>query len=234
MAIKYILLDLDDTVYDFHKAEKWAIAETLSSFGIEPCDAVVSRYSEINKDCWRMLEEGIMTRDQILVERFRRLFAELSAECDADAVRISYEKNLSECAIFVDGALELIDSLRGKYVLAIASNGTARVQDKRIAKGNIAPLFDHIFISERLGATKPSNLFFDKCLSAMGAVNKDEVLIVGDSLSSDIKGGLNAGIHTCLFDKTNSFSDKEIIPEYRITKLAELHSVLEDIKDRRN
>ena len=94
MAIKYILLDLDDTVYDFHKAEVLAISETLREFSVEPSDSVVKRYSEINRDCWRMLEEGIMTRDEILVERFRRLFAELSVECDADLVRIAYEKNL--------------------------------------------------------------------------------------------------------------------------------------------
>ena len=232
MAIKYILLDLDDTVYDFHKAEVLAISETLREFGVEPSDSVVKRYSEINRDCWRMLEEGIMTRDEILVERFRRLFAELSVECDADLVRIAYEKNLSECAIFVDGAAELIDSLRGKYTLAIASNGTARVQDKRIAKGNIAPLFDYIFISERLGATKPSPLFFDKCFELMGAKNPDEVIIVGDSLSSDIKGGINSGIHTCHFDKTGDTVYENIKPEYRITKLSELHSVLAELNGR--
>ena len=232
MAIKYILLDLDDTVYDFHKSEKLAISETLKSFGVLPSDTVVKRYSEINRDCWRMLEEGIMTRDEILLERFRRLFAELSVECDADLVRIAYEKNLSECAIFVEGAAELIASLRGKYILAIASNGTARVQDKRIAKGNISPLFDYIFISERLGATKPSPLFFDKCLITMGAGNRDEVLIVGDSLSSDIKGGLNSGIHSCHFDKTGDTVYKNITPEYRITKLSELHSVLADLNGR--
>ena len=232
MAIKYILLDLDDTVYDFHKAEVLAISETLREFGVEPSDSVVKRYSEINRDCWRMLEEGIMTRDEILVERFRRLFAELSVECDADLVRIAYEKNLSECAIFVEGATELIDSLRGKYTLAIASNGTARVQDKRIAKGNIAPLFDYIFISERLGATKPSPLFFDKCFEIMGAKNPDEVIIVGDSLSSDIKGGINSGIHTCHFDKTGDTVYENIKPEYRITKLSELHSVLAELNGR--
>ena len=228
------MLDLDDTVYDFHKAEKWAISETLSSFGIEPSEAVVLRYSEINRDCWRMLEEGIMSREEILVERFRRLFAELSVPCDADAVRVMYEKNLSECAIFVDGAIELIDSIKGKFVLAIASNGTARVQDKRIAKGNIAPLFDYIFISERLGATKPSKEFFDKCLSSMGAADTDEVIIVGDSLTSDIKGGINAGIHTCLFDPNGAYLTEKIKPEYRITKLSDLHSVIDDINNRRN
>ena len=232
MGIKYILIDLDDTVYDFHKAEKWAISKTLSGFGVEPTEAVVKRYSEINNDCWRMLEDGVMTREQILVERFRRLFAELSVLCDADEVRREYEKNLSGCAFFVEGALEMIRALYDKYVIAIASNGTARVQDKRIEKGGIAPLFHHIFISERVGAAKPSPLFFDNCLSAMGAENRAEVLIVGDSLTSDIKGGINAGIHTCHYDKSGSTVYEDIVPEYRISALSELESVLDGINNR--
>lgn len=229
MGIKYILIDLDDTVYDFQKAENLAIRKTLSGFGILPTDAVVKRYSEINKDCWRMLEDGTMTRDEILVERFRRLFSELSVDADSDRVRISYEENLSECAYFVDGALEMINSLRGKYTIAIASNGTARVQDKRIEKGNIAELFDYIFISERVGATKPSPLFFDSCLAAMGACNRDEVLILGDSLSSDIKGGINAGIHTCHFRKSGGADENGIKAEYTISRLSELGAVLDDL-----
>lgn len=233
MSLKYILLDLDDTVYDFHKAEHVAISKTLTEFGIEPTESVVRRYSEINNACWRMLEEGIMTREQILVERFRRLFAELSVECDPALVRISYEGNLSECAYMVDGAAELIDALRGRYVLAIASNGTARVQDRRIERGNIAPLFDYIFISERLGATKPSGRFFDLCLCAMGAENRDEVLILGDSLSSDIKGGIGAGIHTCHYNP-RGIEYTHIIPEYSIRSLSELHSVIEKINGEGN
>lgn len=236
MAIKHILIDLDDTVYDFHRAEKISISKTLAEFGVEPTEAVVKRYSVINSECWRMLEKGVMTREQILVERFKRLFDELGVGVNADEARRKYETNLSECAYTVEGAMELIHALRGegKYTVSIASNGTARVQDKRIAKGGIAPLFDRIFISERTGAAKPSLKFFDKCLEVLGAKDRREVIIIGDSLSSDIAGGIAAGIWTCHFNPKGKITVGEIKPDFSVSRLSDVLTVLDIINEKRN
>lgn len=229
MAIKYILLDLDDTVYDFKCAERSAISLVLVEHGMAPEPRYIERYSEINRDCWRMLEEGKMEREQILVERFRRFFAELSVSCNPERVKDLYEKKLSESAVFVEGAEELIAGLRGKYTLAIATNGTARVQEKRISAGGLRDKVDYIFISEKLGHAKPSIKYFDACLAQLGAEQRAQVIIVGDSISSDIQGGINAGIHTCLFKRSGECSPEGVQPEYTIGALCELWSVLDRI-----
>ncbi len=231
MSIKYILLDLDDTLYDFKSAEVAAITAVLLAYDIPPNPHHIKRYSEINRECWQMLEEGKMAREEILVERFRRFFTELGKPHIPSEVRDLYEAHLSKSAVFFDGAEELLTYLRGKYTVAVATNGTARVQKKRISEGRLRDKVDYIFISEELGYTKPAREYFDACLKAMGANNPLEVIVVGDSESSDIRGGINAGIHTCLFEKPGGVL-KETAAEYRISKLSDLKSVLADIANR--
>jgi len=229
MAIKNVFLDLDDTLFDFHEAERIAIGETLSHFGIEPTKKNVRRYSEINKECWLMLERGEKSREEILVLRFERLFSELSVNVFADDVRDYYEQRLSLGHIFVEGAQELLEELYGKYKLYITSNGTARVQNKRIALSGIAKYFDEIFVSENIGANKPSEAFFDGCFARMPDALREETIIVGDSLTSDIAGGIAAGIHTCWFDKGCVGDSSASGYEYRITSLGELIPLIESI-----
>lgn len=229
MAIKNVFLDLDDTILDFHEAERVAIGETLSHFGIEPTEKTVRRYSEINKECWLMLEQGKKTREEILVLRFERLFSELSVKVFADDVRDYYEQRLSLGHVFVDGAQKLLEELCGKYKLYIASNGTARVQNKRIALSGIAKYFDGIFISENIGANKPSEAFFDGCFERISDALREQTIMVGDSLTSDIAGGNAAGIHTCWFDKGCTGDIAHAGYEYRITSLDELIPLIESI-----
>lgn len=229
MAIKNVFLDLDDTLFDFRRAERGAISATLSEYGIEPTDSVAARYSEINKECWRALEEGKMTRDRVLTHRFERLFAELSASADPALVRKNYEANLARGHYFMPGAKELIEELFGKYKLYITTNGTERVQVGRIGSSGIEKYFCDIFISERLGADKPSPIFFDKCFERMENAKREETIIVGDSLTSDILGGIGAGIHTCRFNPRGEAGSADIVPEYEISALSELAELLEKI-----
>ena len=126
--IKHLFIDLDDTIFDFHKAERIAITATLSELGIEPTESTLSRYSEINRSQWELLERGLLVREQVLVRRFELLFAELGVRDRSLEARKLYESKLSEGHFFVDGALELLDSLFGKYRLYLASNGTKAVQ----------------------------------------------------------------------------------------------------------
>ena len=226
MAIKHVLLDLDDTVLDFHRAERAAITETFLEFSLDPSEEVLSLYSSINKSCWRELELGTMTREEVLHQRFARLFAALGKTVDCIAVQKKYEYNLSFKAFFLDGAEELLEKLRGKYKLYVASNGTARVQDRRIEISGISKYFDGLFISQRIGADKPSPVFFEECFRQMGNPPKDEIIIVGDSLSSDIKGGVLSGIHTCYFNPKRTENHSDILPEHEISSLSELPALL--------
>lgn len=230
MAIKHILLDLDDTIFDFHRSERESISKTLKAFGVEPTDFTVRRYSEINRECWQALERKEMTREEVLVKRFERLFSELSVEANAEDVKAVYEELLSGCHHMIPGAMELIRELRSGYTVSLASNGTARVQDKRIAASGIGPLFDNIFISEKLLADKPSPKFFDACMKALGEPDKEQVIIVGDSLSSDITGGLGYGIYTLWYNPAGKEAPADIRPHFSARKLSEIPEIIKTIK----
>ncbi len=225
--IKNVLLDLDDTIFDFHLAEKIALTKTLLAFGIEPTEDVVTRYSEINASLWRKLELCEMSREEVLVGRFELLFRELNVSCDALSARRSYEKNLSVGHYFIDGAPELLKALSGKYKLYLASNGTASVQIPRIESSGIEKYFDGIYISELVGFNKPDKRFFERIFDGIEDFSKDETIIVGDSLSSDILGGKNAGVKTCLYNPRLKEISGDITPDYAIKALAELPSLLE-------
>ena len=224
--IKFVFLDLDDTIFDFHLAEKKALSKTLTELGVEPTDATVSRYSEINASLWRKLERGEMEREEVLVNRFKFLFDELGLKRDALVARKSYEKNLSVGHYFVNGAPELLEELFGKYKLFLASNGTAAVQIPRIESSPIEKYFDGIFISELVGFNKPDNRFFERIFAGIKDFSKDETIIVGDSLSSDILGGKNAGIKTCWFNPQGKEISVGFLPDFEIKMLAELPALL--------
>ena len=227
--IKTVLLDLDDTILDFHAAEGTAIRQTFRSVGIPDDDATVNRYSEINRATWHRLEIGELTREEVLVERFRLLFGELRADADPIKTQAIYEDLLSREHPFIDGAVELLEGLYTKYDLYVASNGTPLVQDRRIAESGIAHYFKGIFISERIGANKPSREFFDRAFAAIDSFSRESAVIVGDSLTSDILGGKGAGIITCYFNPKARKNETGITPDYEIRSLKELPSLLERI-----
>lgn len=224
--IKHVFLDLDDTIFDFHKSEGVALSGMLQELGIEPTQETVDTYSKINRACWESLERGETTREKILTERFRLLFERLKNDADPFKAQRIYEGNLAREYHYVNGAEELISSLFGNYKLYLASNGTARVQDSRIANSGIAKYFDGIFISERIGHDKPSREFFEKCFSYIEDFSKDEAIIVGDSLTSDILGGINAGIKTCWYNPHRKPGRADISPDFEIKSLDELLDIL--------
>ena len=228
--IRFVFLDLDDTLLDFHLAERIAMKATFREMGVPDDDKTLARYSEINRSCWERLERGEWTRAEVLVGRFKLLFAEIGASADPEATQAMYEDKLCIGHHFLPGAEKLLDDLYGRYKLYITSNGTARVQDSRIASANIARYFDGIFISQRVGADKPSPAFFDKVFSEIDGFSRDEAIIVGDSLTSDIAGGINAGIRTCLYNPKSRQGRADLIPDYEIKSLDELIPLIESIK----
>jgi 2-haloacid dehalogenase len=226
--IEYLFLDLDDTILDFKKAEFIAIGKTISDFGVDPTEAVRHRYHEINKWHWEQLELGKLTRAEVLENRFKVLFAELGVDVDAEKVARTYEKNLSQGHWFLPGAEETVDLLSKKYRLFLASNGTASVQKGRMTSANLYRFFETVFVSQEIGHNKPSKAYFDACFASIAGFDPQKAIMVGDSLSSDIKGGINAGIKTVWVNPDHKPCG-DIQPDYEIEALHQLPALLETL-----
>ena len=192
--LKNIFLDLDDTILNFTAGEAKALSQTLREAGIEPTEAILDRYHIINTAHWELLEEGRLTRDEVLVQRFEQLFRELGVNHSGKAISERYEVLLSCQHDFMPGAEQLLKDLSSRYDLYLASNGAAAVQNPRLDDAGLRPYFKGIFISEEMGADKPSKAFFDACFAAIPGFRLEETVMVGDSLTSDIRGGRDAGL----------------------------------------
>lgn len=224
--IRNVLFDLDDTLFDFHNAEKIALTKTLVHFGIDPAEETLALYSAINAAHWKRLELGEISREEVKVGRYRELFKTIGVDCDPVKATAYYESMLAIGHYFMPGAPELLDELYGKYRLYIVSNGTAKVQEGRIKSSGIAKYMDGIFVSQVIGANKPDKEFFDICFSEIPNFSLDETVIIGDSLSSDIKGGINAGITTVWFNPKGLENNSDIKPDYIIGSLSEIPDLL--------
>ena len=224
-----VLLDLDNTILDFNTAERVALGRALGELGLPVSDEIAALYNKINIRHWEMLEDGILTREQVLVQRYESLFCELGVEADAERAQSLYESYLAEGHWFMPGAEELLKTLFGKYRLFICSNGTQRVQDGRIGSAGIAPYFENIFISEHMDGNKPEARFFEQCFREIPGFERSRTIILGDSLTSDIRGGKNAGILSCWFNPAGRGNGGPIIPDYEISKLTEFPGLLEHI-----
>ena len=225
---EFLFLDLDDTILDFHKAERLAISRTFRSFGLEPTDQVLERYHVINRQHWERLERGELTRDQVLTGRFQMLFEELGIPAQPQAVAKGYEHNLGLGHYFLPGAKEALDALRGKYRLFLASNGTASVQHSRLTSAGLYPYFEQVFISQEIGYNKPDKAYFDRCFARIPGFDRKKALMVGDSLTSDIRGGINAGLKTVWVNPRHKLCG-DIRPDYEIEGLSQLEALLEEL-----
>lgn len=227
--IKHVFIDLDDTIFDFHKAEAIALSKMLSEFGITPDKTMTERYSKINKSQWELLEKKLKTREEVLIDRFTIFFSEIGRNIDSLKAREIYENLLGNGHYFIEGAEELLQNLHGKYNLYLASNGTESVQTRRIASSGIEKYFKNIFISQAIGADKPSQKYFELCFSKIPDFSRENAIIIGDSISSDILGGKNAGIKTCLFNPHKKENLTDIVPDFEIGSLSEIRGLLERI-----
>ena len=224
---EYILLDLDDTILDFQWAEKQALTGTLTAFGIDPTEETCRRYREINWDYWHALERKEVTREQLKVGRFRQLLQELGKEGDPAAMGDQYLSRLGQGHRFLPGALETLNILVKKYRLFLVSNGNPPVQYPRLESAGITHYFEKLFISMEIGHNKPTVEFFDHCFSQIPGFDKTKAIIVGDSLFSDIRGGINAGIKTCWVNPNHRLIREDIVPDYQIEALPQLLPILE-------
>ncbi len=224
--ITTVFFDLDETLLDFHSAETSAIRRTLIRLNIPPAEETIARYSAINKSQWELLERGELTRPQVLCRRFELLFQELGVERSGQEAHEIYRDLLREGHDFIPGAREMLDTLQGHYAMYLVSNGNAYTQDQRLKDADLNRYFEKVFISERVGYDKPDRRFFERCFAEIPGFSKEEAIMVGDSLTSDIQGGRNAGIRTCWFNPAGKPADPAIPADYEISELAQLPPLL--------
>ncbi len=218
-----ILWDLDNTLLSFNKAEKYAFDRCMTMAGLTPGDALLQCYDRINTAYWQMLERGEITREVLLKQRFATFFQEIGMNnVDVPLIRDTYQQLLGSVYYYMEGALELCTRLHQTHRQYIVTNGVASTQKSRLSLSHLDELMDGCFISEELGYEKPALAFFEKCFAQIPDLKKEETIIVGDSLTSDMQGGIGAGIACCWYNP-----DKKPIPahmdiSYSIQRLDEL------------
>lgn len=201
MMIKVVLWDIDGTLLDFKQAEVAAIRQCFADVGFGQCPtAWLKDYQVINHRYWQLLEQGLIQREVLLIKRFEEFFGKYGLDV-SKAVKFNelYQRQLGTYAFYNQNGEEVVKRLKGRVLQCAVTNGTGTAQRGKLAKSGLDQLLDHIFISEELGYNKPDVAFFDAVFAQIGFYPKDEVLIVGDSFSSDIQGGINAGIKTCYY-----------------------------------
>lgn len=201
-----ILLDADQTIWDFNEGSRLALIETMKERSIHFTDEDFTKFLEINNGVWHQLELGTITKHELYRKRFTDLLNYLHAEGDPMEINSEYAHKLQSRCIMIENAEETVRELYKEYELYIITNGTKAVQESRMSKCPIKDCIKKMYISEDIGAQKPSIKFFDFVLSDIPQKDKSRILVVGDSLSSDILGGINAGLDTCWICGDNSIN----------------------------
>ena len=226
--IKAILWDIDGTLLNFEKAESYAIKKCFSTFSIGKCtDEMVERYANINKKYWEKLESGTMTKNEILHRRFQEFFQREGINFpNVDGFNKEYQVCLGDNVFFNDNGLELVTRLKGKVKQYAVTNGTYVAQKRKLEKSGLNKIFDDVFISDLIGVEKPNIEFFQYVWEHIGKYNKDEIVIVGDSLSSDMQGGNNANILCCWYNPNHEKNTKNIRIDMEIDDLKQIEKLL--------
>lgn len=225
---KYLLWDIDGTVLDFLASEKYAIRTLFQKYELGICsDEMHQLYSTINMRYWEALEKNEMTKSEILVGRFREFFGTVGIDPElAERFNKDYQETLGDHVIFVKHADEVLKEEKGKYMLIAVTNGTKTAQTKKLRVSGLDRIFDAVFISEDVGIEKPNTGYFDYVFRKIGIKDKREVLLIGDSLTSDMKGGETAGIDTCWYNPKHSTNLKNVKVTYEIDDIGKISGIL--------
>jgi 2-haloacid dehalogenase len=222
----WLLFDADDTLFDYRRAEGDALRESFGEQGIAFDPQWLPVYQRVNAAAWRALEAGTVTAARLRVMRFEHLSAELGLALDPAAFSAVYLRRLSVQAHLVDGAMAVVEALRPNHRFAIITNGLADVQRPRLARSALAGLVGPVVISEEVGAAKPDPAIFAVALERMGNPPRSDVLMVGDSLTSDIAGGRATGLDTCWVNPGASPRGQGPAATYEIRRLEELPAIV--------
>ena len=222
-----VLFDADNTLLNFDAAESKALAETLVNYGIEPDAETVQTYRTINSELWRQLEKGQLKREKLMAERFTRFLKAIDAAGDGAEMNRFYLEQLSTHPdLMGPEVLDVLRELSEVATLAVVTNGFQKVQIRRLAESGVLNFMEDVFVSEKMDAEKPNRKIFDAALRALGVENREHVLMVGDGLSSDIQGGVNAGLDTCWYNPSHAENPGKVVPTYEIADLKELYPLV--------
>ncbi len=227
-SIKYILWDIDGTLLDFELAENTAIRECFKDFNLGNCsDKQLKDYKKINNKFWNQLENGKISKKEVLEGRFVEFFLKNGIDTDiASEFNETYQIWLGNIVYYIKNAKETVLALKTKYKQYGATNGTIVAQEKKLAKSGLDKLLDDVFISEKIGFNKPSINYYKAVFEKVGSHNLEEYIMIGDSLTSDMQGGINAGISTCWFNPNKKQNDKKLNIDYEINNLKEVIDIL--------
>ena len=226
LKYKWLLFDADGTLFNYDKAEANALQKTFFAFGLDFVARYAEAYREINGKIWLAFERGEITQNKIRTERFKRLSEAIGINFDPIAFSQTYLLFLGEGAFLIEGAEKLLSQLEGQAGLMLITNGLKDVQRSRLAYSTIQHYFSDVVISEEVGSAKPDAGIFQVAFEKMGNPSKTEVLIIGDSLTSDIRGGNHFGIDTCWFNPEGKINDQGVSIQYEIRHLHELPLIL--------
>lgn len=227
MRYELLIFDADDTLFDFQKSEREALERCLKEAGLTlNGNIILSTFIDINLAIWRELEQGLISQQVLRVERFRRLKRKLNLQFDEEIVAKRYLDFLSDASYLFSDSEKVIKALASTYKLVLLSNGLSYVQNKRLRNSIIAPYFEDIIISEEVGYAKPDPRIFALTLERVNHFNKQNVLMIGDSLTSDILGGIEFGINTCWVNRKHLLNNTNIKPTYEVHDLIELDELL--------
>lgn len=226
MPYPYLLFDADNTLFDFDQAERNAHLLLCRAHGLAFSEEGYQLYHKCNADLWRDFDRGLCTKEYLLVERFRRYLAITGERADPEALNRDHLRALGEGAMLLPGAEELCRVLSREHRLYLLTNAVASVQKARFANSAIAPYFQGAFISEEVGVGKPDSAYFDYVFHAVPGLARDNALVIGDSLTSDIQGANNAGLPCCWFNPKGQPRPQGLRIDYEIRALEELYAIV--------
>ena len=229
MDMKYdtLLFDADNTILDFDKSEEQALRQAFDECSLPFGANTLPTYRKNNIRQWQLFEQGIIEKSQVLVNRFAETFAELNLPSEkVDRASALYEEYLHYGYYTVAYAEEVLEELGKNCRLFIVSNGVKSIQDSRMKGSGLGKYFIKRFVSEEVGFPKPQKGFFDYCFERISDFDKSRAFIIGDSLTSDIQGGVNAEIDTCWFNPNHIVNSSDIMPNYEIDDLRQLTSIV--------
>ncbi len=223
--MRAVLLDLDDTLLDFHMAERYALSQALAAFGFPPKEEYLTAYSNLNRDLWQRMESGRISKQELRQTRFFTFLNLVGLRADGQAMAREYEARLSDCAFTVPGAIETLTALQKEYALYALSNGTSAVQRNRIQKSGLQPFFQDIFLSEEVGYAKPAPQFFGAVFQKI-PFTVSQTVMVGDSLSADIAGANAYGIRSVWFNRFGRENTANVKADTELRKICDLPLLL--------
>lgn len=225
MSYKILLFDLDDTLLDFRATEADSLRNLFEGYGYEFSDELFEVYRCVNQQLWASYECGTLTLEHVLHTRFSKTMLQLGQVVDGLEWESRYRELLGNGCQLVEGAFELCRNLSESHRLFAITNGIAATQMKRLKQAGLNPFFEDLFDSQTIGFQKPAKKFFDYVACHVCRFNTEEALVIGDSLNTDIKGGILAGIDTCWVNRTAHPGAAEIQSTYTIANLAELYDI---------